>query len=105
MKTALIFLVVAILILLLLWFRTDVWFTNATVDIHFHDTYFVSTRFSFVVFVILFLGTLSSLGGIIGTRFRNKFFLFAFIIFSAADGYLIWNIYSSFPGCILGNFS
>ena len=96
MKTALIFLVVAILILILLWFRTDVWFTNSSVDIHFHDTYFVTTRFSFVLFVILFLGTLSSLGGVIGTRFGNRAFAILVLIFLLADAYVVWSMYSSF---------
>lgn len=96
MKSALIFLAVSVLILLLIWWRCDVWFSNSTVDIHFHDTYFVIAHFYFVLFVILFLGTFSSLGGVIGTKFQNKIFIVSLIIFLVSDSYIIWNVYSSF---------
>jgi hypothetical protein len=96
MKTALIFLGVAILILILLWSRVDVWFTDSTIDIHVHDTYFVIPRWHIIFFAILFLGTFSSLGGVIGTRFRNKFFIVFLIIFVVIDTYIIWHLYNSF---------
>lgn len=105
MKTALAFLLVAISLLSLIWWRLDVYDSKSAVDIHFHDTYFVIYRPYIILVIFLFLGTIFSLGGTIGTRFRNKIFLIALIIFVAIDGYIIWNNYSSFPACILGNFS
>jgi hypothetical protein len=95
MKTALIFLVVAILILVLLWSRVDIWFSESTIDIHVHDTYFVIARWHFILLIILILGTISSLGGVIGTRLRNKPFLISFLIFLAIDAYLYLSFFRS----------
>jgi cytochrome c oxidase subunit 1 len=94
MKTALIFLALAILLLVLFWWRFDVWFSDSTIDIHVHDTYYVIARWHAVLVTILFLGTFSSFGGVIGTRFRNKFFLIAVTIFLLADAYITWQVYS-----------
>jgi hypothetical protein len=75
------FFAVAILVLILLSLRTDVWFTKSRVDIHFQDTYFVPAQFPIVTLIILMLGTFFSLGGTIGTRLKNRLFLFSFLIF------------------------
>lgn len=96
MKSALIFLGVGILILILLCSRVDVWFTNSTVDIHVHDTYFVIARWHFILLIILILGTFSSLGGAIGTRFQNKAFIAFLFIFLAIDAFIVWKVYSLF---------
>jgi len=98
MKTALIFLIVAILILVFLWTRVNVFsFRDATtIDIHVHDTYYVIDRWFVIIMIILFPGTLSSLGGVIGTGVRNKFFLIAFIIFVIADLYIVYWVWSLF---------
>lgn len=96
MKTALIFLVIAILILLLLWSRVDIWFGNSTIDIHIHDTYFVIARWHFILLIILILGSISSLGGVIGTRFQNKAFITFFFIFLAVDAFIAWEVYNLF---------
>jgi heme/copper-type cytochrome/quinol oxidase subunit 1 len=90
MKTALAFLLISILVLLFLWSKTDIFFGRSTVDIHVHDTYFVIDRLQFILFIVLILGTLSSLGGVIGTRFRSKVFLIAFLSFLAADAYVFY---------------
>jgi hypothetical protein len=91
MKTALIFLAIAILLLVLIYSRVDIWFSESTIDVHIHDTYFVITRWHAIFLITLFLGTFSSLGGVIGTRFHNKFFLIAFILFTAFDLYIGWS--------------
>ncbi|HEY6953631.1 MAG TPA: hypothetical protein VI385_00230 [Flavisolibacter sp.] len=92
MKTALVFLAGAILLLVLvLW--NDVHFTNDTVDLHFYDTYFIVANSQVVLVIISFPGTLSSLGGVVGTRFRNKFFLIALMVFLLADAYILWTVY------------
>ena len=90
MKTALAFLFISILILLFLLSKTDIFFGKSTVDIHVHDTYFVIDRLQFIFFIVLILGTVSSFGGVIGTRFRSKAFLIAFLIFLAADVYMFY---------------
>jgi heme/copper-type cytochrome/quinol oxidase subunit 1 len=94
MKTAFIFLALSILLLILFWWRFDIWFSDSTIDIHVHDTYYVIARWHAVLVIILFLGTFSSFGGMIGTRFRNKFFLITLIIFFVADIYIAWQAYS-----------
>ena len=81
MKTALIFLVSRILLLLLFGITIDIWFWNSMIVIHVHYTYFVIAHWSAIIAIILILGTFSSLGGIIGTRFHNKFFLIAFALY------------------------
>jgi len=96
MKAALILLSASILILLLIWWRSDIWFSNSTVDIRHHDTYFVIANFHFVFFVLLFLGTFYLLGTVLGTKFRNKIFIVLPIIFLVVDVYIFWNLYSSF---------
>jgi hypothetical protein len=96
MKTAFLFLFISIVFLALIYSRVDVWFSPSTIDIHVHDTYFVIARRQAIFFIILFLGTFSSIGGVIGTKFGNKTFIVLLIIFVVVDIYIFWNLYSSF---------
>jgi|SRR6478609_8844883 heme/copper-type cytochrome/quinol oxidase subunit 1 len=96
MKTALLFLFAAIVFLGLIYSRIDVWFNESTIDIHVHDTYFVIARWHAIFFIILFLGTFSFIGGIIGTKFQNKIFMVLLLIFLVVDFYIFWNFYNSF---------
>jgi hypothetical protein len=96
MKTALIFLAIAVLLLVLVYSRIDIWFSESTIDIHIHDTYFVIARWHSIPLVILLLGTISSLRGAIGTKFQNKFFLIALILFIVVDLYVVWSVRSVF---------
>jgi hypothetical protein len=97
MKTALIFLVIAVVILILLWLSVDVWLGNSTVDIRFHDTYLAIHPWYLALIVsILFLGTFFFIGGAIGTKLQNRFFVAFLLLFVAADAYAVWRAYSLF---------
>jgi heme/copper-type cytochrome/quinol oxidase subunit 1 len=93
MRTAFIFLTIAILLLLLFWWKTDVQLSGSTIDIHVHDTYFVIDRLQFVLFFIVILGIFFTLGGLFGTRFRNKAFLITFLVFLAAGIYIFYPLF------------
>ena len=98
MKIAVIFVVVGITLLgLFLYpaiFRSD----SNTVDIHLSDTYFVIHKFYLVIAVGLFSLTLFGFGGVIGTGFKNKMFLFTFFIALLLDGLVAWWIYNQLKG-------
>jgi cytochrome c oxidase subunit I len=73
MKTALIFLAIGVLALVLIFSYVDIWFSESTIDIHIHDTYFVIPRWHTILLVTLFLGTFFSLGGVIEQDFTTSF--------------------------------
>lgn len=96
MKVALLFFLTGICLLLLFFFKSKPWFSSSTVDIHLYDTYFVISYFSFAGFIVFLLGTFFSIGGIIGTHFHNKHFIFLALAFIAVDFFAILHYYKMF---------
>ncbi|HVG41676.1 MAG TPA: hypothetical protein VM888_08695 [Chitinophagaceae bacterium] len=96
MRGALIALLIGILLLTLCYLSITSWFRATTVDIHIHDTYYIITYRFLIIFIILFLGTLFSLGGSISTAFRHKYFLIFLFAFTAADIYFIIKLVNGF---------
>lgn len=89
MKGAFIALMIALAILILFLVASKIYSTQGTVDIQFHDTYFVLSHASVLVFILLFLGTLFSIGGIIGTHFKSTVFWVLLVAFICVDIYFI----------------
>src|SRR5215208_1610272 len=96
MKGALVALFIGIVLLVLLCFKMDIYRSKETIDIHLHDTYFVLSYSSVAVFVLLFLGTFFSVGGIIGSRFKGKLFWVLVVLFLSIDTYYIVTFYKAF---------
>jgi len=57
MKGALIALFIGIVLLVLLYFKMDIFRGKGTIDIHLHDTYFILSYTTVTIFILLFLGT------------------------------------------------
>ncbi len=92
MKTAIFFLLVGLGILAFLYYSFDIRFTG-TLDIHYKDTYLI-IDYSHVIWVVsLFLATMFSVGGLLGSGFRSKIFLLLFIACLCGIGYVIWQVY------------
>ena len=89
MKRAYIGLLVAFAVLILFLFTSKIHITQGRIDIQFHDTYFVLNHVSILIFIILFLGTWFSIGGIIGTHFKRSLFWVLLLVFVSVDIYLI----------------
>ena len=89
MKGALVGLFVGIVLLILLYFKIDVYRSKGTIDIHLHDTYFVLSYSSVAIFILLFLGTFFSIGGMIGSIFKSKLFWILTILVLSIDAYYI----------------
>jgi hypothetical protein len=95
MKLATLFLLAG-LVLLFLTLRQGIHFTAKTVDISIHDTVFVTSYFSFIIFLLLFALSLFTLGGIIATGLRNKQFLWSFFIIMVLNGLFYWKYFTGF---------
>lgn len=96
MKGALIALFIGLALLVLLYFRTTIYSSKGTIDIHLHDTYFVLSNASVIIFILLFLGTFLSVGGIIGSFFKSKLFWVLAVLFLSIDTYYIVTFYKAF---------
>jgi hypothetical protein len=95
MKIALLFLAVGLFVLALFFSSTKIWFRE-TVDINIHDTYVVLSYFHFFLAIFLILGTFFSVGGAIGSRFGNIYFVGLLVLFCAADAFVFWKGHSMF---------
>ena len=89
MKAALISLTIGIILVLIFVSQTYIRVNKSAIDIYVHDTYFVISYFSFIFLIILFLGTFFSIGGAIGTVFKNKYFTFPLLICILLDSFYI----------------
>ena len=96
MKGAIICLALGLCIFLVLFGREHIFSGKDTIDIHLHDTFYVIAKWHFYLFLFLFLSTISFIGGVIETRFKNKGFLIGMLILLAIDIYLIISIVRSF---------
>ena len=96
MKGALIALFIGFTMLVLLSFGMNLRSSNGTFDIHVHDTFFVLSYAGGVVFSLLVLGTFFSVGGMLGTFFRDRFFLISALVFLSVDTYYIVYFYKAF---------
>jgi len=89
MKGACIALLIALAILVVFLVTSKIYITRGTVDIQFHDTYFILSHASVLVFIILFLGTFFLIGGIIGTHFKSTAFWVLLVALICIDIYFI----------------
>jgi hypothetical protein len=96
MKGALTSLLLAIALLMLLYWKSDVFLTAKTIDIHLHDTYYIVSYKHLAAALFLFLGTFFSLGGLIRTRARSRLFLVLTILFVAVDAYCLIEMAKAF---------
>lgn len=88
MKGALIGLATGIALLMLLILSMDVVrHEEGTVDFHLFDTYYVTTYAGLAIVVALLLGAFTSLGGLLGSRLRSRFFALTSLFFLAAGVY------------------
>jgi hypothetical protein len=93
MRTAFIFLLLAILALAFFYWHADVFLTAETIDFHLHDTYVVVDWQSAIILLTLSIGTIFFLGGLLGTGFRSRGFRAGFLLFLVADIGLVLYVY------------
>ena len=93
MKGALIALSIGIVLLILLFSETAS-YSSGTIDMHLHDTYFVLGYAAVIGFVILFLGTCFSIGGIFGSHAKSKLFFVLLLLFLSGDMYFFLRFFN-----------
>jgi len=96
MKGAFTLLAIGIVFLVFSYSKLNIFWGNSAIDIHLHDTYFVMSRSFVMLFILFFLGTLFAIGGFVGSRFKNKIFLFLTIFFLSFDTVYAIAAYKSF---------
>ena len=94
MRTAIVFLVIAFLLLAALSRGGVLSFTGSTVDLRVQDTYLMMEKWAFATLVFLLAATFFAVGGLLGTGFRGRFFWVAFLMvalaWSGVAAYLYW---------------
>ena|SRR4028119_1969449 len=98
MKSALVSLLIGMGMLLTLYSYWEIYRTRSTFEVHFHDTYYVLSHGSLIVFVLLFLGTFFSMGGLVGTRFKSKLFGILTLISISVGAYYVVSFYKAYNG-------
>jgi phosphoglycerol transferase MdoB-like AlkP superfamily enzyme len=98
MKGAVVALFIGFALLVVLYFKINVNSSKATVDIYLHDTFFVLSYASVILFILLFLGTFFSIGGVIGSLFKSRLFWILTILFLSVDIYYFVMFYKAFNG-------
>lgn len=89
MKGAWIAFFIALSLLFLLCVTAKIYNTSGTIDLQLHDSYFILSYATVIIFILLFLGTFFSIGGIIGTRFKSIVFWVLLLVFLSIDIYYI----------------
>jgi hypothetical protein len=92
MRTALVFLIIGILTLCILYWQFQILITPKTVEFNFSNAYIIIDLQHVILLTGVFLLTLFSVGGLLGTGFRSPFFIILFLLCAAAIGYLAWQI-------------
>jgi hypothetical protein len=90
LRIGLYFLLFGILLIGIFSWRSDVFFRGGSIDIHTNDTYFVFAKSHVLIGVLVFLLFLFSLGGVIGSRLKNRVYIVLFLVASSFVVYIIW---------------
>lgn len=96
MKGALIGLLIGVLLLALLYTIADSHIGKGTIDIQFYDTYFVLSYSALIIFLILFLGTFFSIGGVAGSHLKSKPFWLLLAVFILCNTYFSIKLFNTF---------
>ena len=95
MKGALIGLFLGGILLVLQLYKNVININKESIDVHVHDTYFILSYKSVIIFLLLYLGTFFILGGLIGFHFKSKMFLVSTITILLIDVYYFIKFYKA----------
>jgi hypothetical protein len=96
MKLAIILLVTGLLLVILFFSKTYFKIHGPIMDIMVMDTYFVTRTSHVVLALVLFFGTLFTLGGAISYGLASKGFLYSFIALVIIDALLVFRLINMF---------